>query len=298
MTTGVASAYTAYGLDLQSEFELPGAWPDRVPGSTPVELRLVELATVTATFSGRSDLGWRGLQPGGRIFTCEIGTAGDHLFSYGEEAWFHLSADGRVLSCAATDPSDLNWKRVLLDSVLFSVALLSGRDALHCGAVAVASGALAVAGGSGVGKSTLTAALLRQGAELVTDDVLAIDADASRLLLHGGPPTMNLASDVGLGTTIAVLDDEVWTAVPVVVGPLPLVAVVLLERRIGARLALEPVTDALAVLPHLLAFPRERARERFNLACDIAAAGQLWRLTADTGVAPDVLARTIAREFG
>jgi hypothetical protein len=56
----------------------------------------------------------------------------------------HLSADASVLRCAPVDPNDPGWWRVVLDSVLFTVALLHGYEALHAGAIATPDGVVAI----------------------------------------------------------------------------------------------------------------------------------------------------------
>ena len=57
-----------------------------------------------------------------------------------DPAVHHLSADASVLQCAPTDPTEQSWWRVVLDSVLFTVALLQGYEALHAAAVATPDG--------------------------------------------------------------------------------------------------------------------------------------------------------------
>ena len=53
---------------------------------------------------------------------------------------------------------------------------------LHASAVATPSGAIGFAGGTGVGKSTLSAALARAGSPLITDDALMLDPASNRFL--------------------------------------------------------------------------------------------------------------------
>jgi hypothetical protein len=44
--------------------------------------------------------------------------------SDGARAVHHLCAEASVLQCARSDPAEPSWWRVVLDSVLFTVALL------------------------------------------------------------------------------------------------------------------------------------------------------------------------------
>ena len=110
---------------------------------------------------------------------------GDFRFLHGERSAHHLSADLAQLRCAFGKAEPSEW-RVVLDSVLFSIALLRGGEALHAGAVATEKGAIAIAAASGGGKSSLLAALLQAGLPLLSDDVVVLDADPGRLSRASG----------------------------------------------------------------------------------------------------------------
>ncbi|HWT23514.1 MAG TPA: hypothetical protein VN213_08405 [Solirubrobacteraceae bacterium] len=210
---------------------------------------------------------------------------------------FHIDAGATRILCAH-DPDDVTDVRVLLDSVLFTTALLRGLDVLHCGAVATDAGAVAIAAASGGGKSTLTARLVADGRPLVTADILALARrPGAAPLAHPGPPVLTRpAGAPEVGRPIATLDGETWCALETVDRPLPLAGVVLLDRRPGADLRLTRARSPLIeLMPHLLGFPDrpERARSRFELAADIAASTPVWRLVADTAVPPETLAQHI-----
>ena len=203
-----------------------------------------------------------------------------------------------MLTSAPAEPRDLGWWRVLLDSVLFTVSLLRGHEALHAGAVATSAGAVAVAAISGTGKSTLVAQLVRAGKELVTDDILTLTVADGQVLAEPGPPLMTLPRmrATGIGTGVGELGDEVWSAVPVVARPLPLRRIVLLDRRSGAETGMSRVEHPLApLLSHLLRFPRTRERElaRFLLASTLAAKTEIWQLRADLAAPPEQLAALV-----
>jgi hypothetical protein len=314
---------TAFGLSLLADAPPPGAWEARPLGEPSLpSLQIqsgVAARAVQDGWSGLKEIGWEGLIDGAR-FVIERGVEGDHRFVHGAQpdrsgvpaagtrAVHHLSPDSRVLRCAPSDPADPSWWRVVLDSVLFTVALLGGYEALHAGAVATPDGAIAITAATGGGKSTLLTELLRRGSELMADDVLVLESRApERPLAHPAAPLMTvpaarlpaLAEAAHPGThpeTISSLEDELWIAVPVHRGPLPLRALVVLDRRPGVRTALEKIEDPLApLLGSLLSFPRtpERQRARFELASVLACTTTLWRLTADLDTPPDVLADTL-----
>jgi hypothetical protein len=285
----------AFGLSLSFETPPPGAWEPRPATEPGLVLRSASRAEIEDGWSGSPQPGWEATIDGAP-FVAERGTAGDYRFSHGEGALCLLAADGGLLRCALDQGEGAAGWRVVLDSVLFSVALIRGHEALHAGAVASERGAVAIVAGSGGGKSTLLAELLGGGASLLADDVVVLEArDGGAPLAHPGPPLMTVPAPVRPlpGKPIAGLGEERWLAVPAAPEPLPLGAVVLLNRHPGAETGLRPLGDPLAVLlASLLGFPRapERERARFELAAEIAAAVPIWELAADPSVTPTALA--------
>jgi hypothetical protein len=313
---------TAFGLGLLTALELPGAWEPRPLSEPIVQLLAATPAEVAQSWSGFAAIGWEGTIDGAP-FTVERGQAGDHRFVHGAppdehgapvagtRAIYHLCADARVLRCAPSDPTDGTWWREVLDSALFTVALLRGYEALHAGAIATPHGAVAVTAASGGGKSTLLSELLARGSTLMTDDVLVVEPGGAREppRAHPGPPLMTVPA-VRLGALsgalapavpelLAALEDERWIALAVHPQPLALAAVVVLNRSPGLdtelRLAERPLA---ALLGALLRFPRtpERERSRFETAGAIAAHVPIWQLDADPSVVPGVLADQLAPE--
>jgi hypothetical protein len=266
------------------------------------------------------NIGWEGMIDGAP-FVVERGHAGDHRFIHGAPpdtnglpsaqtlAIHHLHADASVLSCAPSNPRDHSWWRVVLDSVLFTVALLRGYEALHAGAVATPAGAIAIAAGTGGGKSTLLAELLGRGTALMADDVLVLEPnDSAPPLAHPAPPLMTVPDKAMMALsrtvsreTIVSLGDERWIAVPAYPEPLPLKALVVLDRRRDLEPSDPPAALAridsplAALLGSLMRFPRdvERQRTRFELASTLASTAGLWRLTAKLETPASVLADTL-----
>ncbi len=327
------SELTAFGLSLRFDVTPPGAWVARalhgpsapgeagtlgetgLPGqagplgaaSLPsLEIRsCVSAQAIEDSWSGLREIGWEGVIDGAP-FVVERGIAGDHRFVHGTHpdatrAIHHLSADAGVLQCAPADPADPSWWRVVLDSVLFTVALLQGYEALHAGAVATADGVIAITAASGGGKSTLLSELLGRGLALMADDVLVLEARDSVREARGdvreargtdfslspitypAPPLMTVPSgripkleegNLGKGNLgasnysntpeiICSVDDEDWIAVPVHPEPLPLKTLVILDRQPGLKLSLEKIDDPLApLMGSLMNFPRGPERQR------------------------------------
>jgi hypothetical protein len=313
--TGLA----AFGLGLLADAPPPGAWaparPLREPG---LEIRLVAPPAIMDGWSGIEAIGWEGFIDGAP-FVVERGVTGDHRFVHGSHpdpdgvptpqtrAVHHLSADASVLLCAPSDPSEPSWWRVVLDSVLFTVALLQGYEALHAGAIATPAGAIAITAASGGGKSTLLAELLGRGTELMADDVLVLEPRGTEVpLAHPAAPLMTVpaTSSPIMGSaaspqTICLIEDERWIAVPVHPEPLALKALVVLDRRLGAGpgASLTKIDSPLApLLDALIGFPRspERQLARFELASVLSHTVGLWRLEASPETPPGVLADTLS----
>ncbi len=132
----------AFGLGLLTEMAPPGAWETWPLTEPTLCLRSATAQAIAESWSGVETIGWEGVIDGGS-FVVERGRAGDHRFvhgahpdqngtlSTGARAVHHLSADASVLQCAPADPAEPSWWRVVLDSVLFTVALLRGYEALH-----------------------------------------------------------------------------------------------------------------------------------------------------------------------
>ena len=104
---------------------------------------------------------------------------------------FVVSADGSHIAVHTGAPVGYEATYTYLLSQIISVALLGKNiESLHGSAVAYQDKAFVLLGDCGAGKSTLTAALLRAGARLLTDDLVVISADGSvargahRLKLH------------------------------------------------------------------------------------------------------------------
>jgi hypothetical protein len=284
----------AFGLSLDFERLPPGAWRAEAGGEGSVRVRVGDRQEVEDAWSGRVEVGWEA-KIDGDPFVAERGKDGDFRFLHGERSAHHLSADLAQLRCAFSKAEPSEW-RVVLDSVLFSVALLRGREALHAGAVATEKGAIAIAAASGGGKSSLLAALLQAGLPLLSDDVVVLDAGPGRpLLAHPGAPVMTVPTSTAPlpGEWIATVGEESWVGVPTYPEPIPLAALILLDRRPGGATGLRRVSDPFGTLiGSLLHFPRtpDRERARFELAGAIASNLPIWRLEVDLSVDPATLA--------
>ena len=289
----------AFGLSLLFEGETPpGAWEERTGRGPELLVSGASQEALRAAWSGAESVGWEATIDG-MPFRVERGIRADHLFLHGERPICHLDVAGATLLCGvASGEANASW-RVVLDSVLFSVALLRGLEALHAGAVVGDGGAIAIAAAAGGGKSTLLSRLIADGFELLADDVVALEAEGERVLAHPGPPLMTVpaAAPALPGGELAVIGEERWLATPVCPQARPLAAVVLLSRRAGAETALLPLEAPLfPLLGTMLRFPRnsDRERGRFELAATIATDVPVWELRAEPTIPPAELAELLA----
>ncbi len=309
-------APVAFGLGLlTTDLEPPGAWEPRPLSGPTLRLRSGSPQAIAERWSGLESIGWAGTIDGAP-FVAQRGRAGDHRFVHGADpdegggarrtaagtrAIHHLSADACVLTCAPCDPSEPSWWRLVLDSVLFTVALIDGYEALHAAAVvAPDGGVIAITAAMGGGKSTLLFELLGRGLPLMADDVLVLEPSRTDRppLAHPAPPLMTvptarLSTLTHAPEPICTLGEERWIAVPSHPQPRPLRALVVLDRRRDAQLSLTQIDDPFAPLMRsLMRFPRtpERERSRFELASVLATTTALLRLTADLDTPPEALA--------
>jgi hypothetical protein len=170
--------------------------------------------------------------------------------------------------------------------------------ALHASAVEVGGQALAIVGQSGAGKSTLAALLCSEGAHLVADDALRVDATESGPVCFPGSGGLRLrAAASGLGdeiegAAIELTPDGRTKVIPgrAMGGPL----------KLGAALVPEPSRDAtrlevrrlapMDALQQLLRYPRlvswqapEPIGRLFQLTARVAAVLPVYRATVPWG---------------
>ncbi len=278
------TCYVAYGLQLTSEFELPGMRiatlaNDRLPAIT---LGLRTRGDLRAQWSGApGPPEWSGRLGDGLALVIERGTAGDVLFSYGDRAQFRLSPDMTQLDCAPREEG-LDWQRVLIGKVLSTISLMHGYEALHAAVIDSPEGVVAIMAPSGSGKSTLAVELLGRGWPLFSDDILVLQDTGGAVLAHAGTPHMNLAvsqpnsiDPQTIGDTIAILTGERWlVAHSTRMEPRPVRMLCVLTRAEGLRVGAHRLSSSpLPLAPYMLglATDMERQRSCFELVRELDA---------------------------
>ena len=102
-----------------------------------------------------------------------------------------ISPDGRELLCEPHPDND-DWASILTAQALPLAATIRGLEVFHASGVVLDGQALLIAGPPGAGKSSLAAALLRAGAQLLSDDAVALRLDDGALTAYAGSVVLQL----------------------------------------------------------------------------------------------------------
>lgn len=178
--------YSAYGLTIESEFELP-------------ELPAVERDTAASDIT----FGRGSVDPvpesvdgtDGRRIQADPGRCRFTYDSYGS----FLVENGQRVLFEPSSPDVLEMKviRRLLENEMLGVLLHQrGRLVLHASAVSVEGRVAVFLGPRGVGKSTTAAAFHSAGYSVMEDDLVSIRLDGDTPIVDPGVPELRLHSDV------------------------------------------------------------------------------------------------------
>lgn len=102
-----------------------------------------------------------------------------------------ISADGLELLCKP-DPVSEDWACILPFQALPLAATIRGLEVLHASGVVLGGRALLIAGPPGAGKSSLAAALVRAGGQLLSDDSVALRLSEGKLTAYAGSTVLQL----------------------------------------------------------------------------------------------------------
>lgn len=184
----------------------------------------------------------------GTLATGEVHVSWNDLFD------FLVSADGSRIDVFSEAAAGVEPVYTYLISQVISVALLAKEmESLHASAVARNGKAVVLIGESGFGKSTLTAALVRAGARLITDDLLVLRETTNGYIAAPGAFRIKLEPDTAAQLGVS------WSGVPMADGSgklvyfldplqcctddLPVDRILLIQPH-AERAQLEPVTLA------------------------------------------------------
>lgn len=310
-----AFRYRAFGLSIASELALPAPLePDPHDAEIDLTIRVGPLLAAPGPddeverISSALQLAARGA---------------DHwvLFAFGRNPHERFTASIRPGAVdigwnAGIEPSDL--AQHLVGVVLAAHAFVSGRVCLHGSAIRVGDRTLVILGDSGRGKSTLTAALVARGAQLVTEEFVTLGTDPRAIAL--GIPAVKIgpaaAAAIGLfGIARSAFEHADYTSEGVVVAldaarlapvdQTTIAEVHLLGTRhagadahLSAPLATAEAADALARAGYWMPFlPKAIQRRVMRAAFDIALDCPVRRLSLpdNLGSLPQVASSLINR---
>lgn len=122
-------------------------------------------------------------------------TKGEAFYSYKNQGFFHVS-DGKHIEYYLYE----GYKESSIVHTLLCQcfgAILAQRDmiGIHSGVCFIKDKSVILCGDSGAGKTTLTAELMKRGAEFMADDTACISVDESRVLVHALVPFRKLCED-------------------------------------------------------------------------------------------------------
>ena len=187
--TAHASSFDFFGLPVLSDLPLISPFP---PSATDPKIFLHWVSQIPRLL-GKSHLLYesphRTLK--GKIALRVEERAGSLLFSFPTCGRFLLRDD--EIWCETDASADRRTvEQHLLNKVLTFVLEARGRTVLHGSGVRMGRGAVGFLAHQGGGKSTLAANLVQLGSAFVTDDLLVIERQGDRWVVHPGPAEVRL----------------------------------------------------------------------------------------------------------
>jgi len=299
----------AFGVELELCFPMPALIPARASTGAP-DCRL-ELAAAEEIEVGwpREEAQLCGLMSDGKAkFEIHEHPLAGYLINSSRYGRFRITRDGAHVRCAPTDPSNWYWWGLLIGQVLPLVAVLHGLEVLHASGVVIDGRACAFSGAPGAGKSTLAVNLALGGAELLSDDVVALRVEEGRVIAEPGAALVNLREeqsrqleDMGsneLGEVVGE-SNKVHLRADRLAPPTPLGALYLLEPApAGSSTTIElenPVDprDLLAATFVPYVSFAQRVITQLEIAALIERAVPVFGVKIDRGARPDALALRI-----
>jgi hypothetical protein len=205
-----------------------------------------------------------------------------------------VSLKGDELLCDP-DPGQGDWAFILSAQALPLAATLRGFEVLHASGVVLDQGAVLFAGDPGAGKSSLAAALVREGAGLLGDDAIALRESEGSLFAHPGAGSLYLRpaerdrlspeEREGLGAATSFAGRQRYATPTSAAAPLG--ALFLLERA-EAGAVIEPLAqvdpfELLAATFNLSVRTPARLTRQLDLVAALAEGGRVHRLRIRPG---------------
>jgi hypothetical protein len=243
------------------------------------------------------------------LLTVELAGSAGYLLRAPGVGRILVAPDGGELLCDP-EPGSAEWTTLIPAQALPLAATLRGLEVLHASGVVVGGRALLFAGAPGAGKSSLAAALLYRGAELLSDDTVALELRDGALLAHPGAALLHLQpaehSRLSAPRRAVLGAPATFPHKPrfhprVSASPAPFGGLFLLERAThGPPVERVEAVDPWALLAstfNLSVRTPERLLRHLDLAAALAASGQVHRLRVQPGVNATQLADAVCAQL-
>ena len=310
---------SAFGLDLEAAFPIPGA-PEATPATCdgrPVRLELATRGQILADWAPAAPerISAR-RQANGRIaISIDADERAGYLIRTQAFGCFWISPGADWIRCAPLQATAWRWQRYLIGQVLPLTAVLRGLEVFHASAVVMGGHAVTFLGSSTAGKTSIAVHLVLGGARFMTDDVLAVSPGPDGgVIAHPGIGLANLRHTTAelleagdrdrLGRRLGRDRDASRVALARHDGAAPLARAYVLERvPDGEELRLErlsPVDPRLLLggsFNFVIRTP-ERLTNQLDLCARLANTVEVYRAVVPPSVGPTELARAIERELG
>jgi hypothetical protein len=254
----------AFGIDLRSAEPIGGVQPlvapARAPAVTTLELIKGHELKARCRSAQRSTLVDRRHRDGRLMMSVDRYEGLGYRIAAPRHGRHLVSLDGRSIESVIPDTPAWKWQRLLFAQVLPLASTLQGLELLHASGVVIGERAFGFVAPSGTGKTTLAMHLVARGAQLLTDDVLAVETGAHGILAHPGGGLANIHSNefealdgharARLGEVIG-RSDKVHIAARLAAAPAPLAAIYFLRRKASDGEGVTIETEA-SLSPHFL----------------------------------------------
>jgi hypothetical protein len=278
--------YSAFGLTVDAECELPELSPARSGAQIAIRVRDVPTHLRGGTVAGIAAV-----------------TRDEVLISIATLGRFLISGGSTIDIDPAGGRIDTQVRGFLYGAPIAALLYQRGITSLHAAAVRTPGGALLLAGHSRAGKSTLLAELMRRGGDMIADDMAVTYPGAAGAIdvAPGFPCTRLWANDVTRYSLESAVFERVSPALEKFIvrvdgrfahAPVPLDRIVLLDRRGGSALGVERLdgTAKLAALrghmhgTRLVRADAALAQRHFEQLGAIAARVPVHRITGQSDV--------------
>ncbi len=243
------------------------------------------------------------------LLTVELAGPAGYLLRAPGVGRILVAPDGGELLCDPK-PGSTEWTTLIPAQALPLAATLRRLEVLHASGVVVGGEAVLFAGAPGAGKSSLAAALLYRGAELLSDDTVALELRDGALLAHPGAALLHLRpaehSRLSAGQRAVLGAPATFPHKPrfhprVSASPAPFGGLFLLERAThGPPIEHVEAVDPWALLAstfNLSVRTPARLLRHLDMAAALAATGRIHRLRVQPGVDATRLAGAVCEQL-